>query len=456
MKRSLGARLAVVYGLTSVVVVAALGVGVYLLTEHYLLSRAEDDLAALAGFYAAYTAALAPDADHLAGLAPQIAAFAPQAGYDVRFFDAQNGTLLAATRDLGLLPSRAARAELGYRQPSLFLPVSRDLPARRYVARAVPSAGGQHLVVVEVSRDVSDLDEILGVLRLILIGAGGLAVVVVLVASLLLAQQMTRPLREMELATRAIAAGDFNRRLGVHRADEIGRLAASVEQMTADLARLEASRREFIAKISHDLRTPLTAIKGAVINLQDTAQDEMQPSLAMMDEQAERLIRLVDDLLTLSRLQRGELRLRRAEVDLRNVVRAAVDVAGGKAMRLGVALALDLPDRLPVVLADADRLQQVIVNLLDNALRVTPPGGAVEVRVTGGRDAVALSVWDQGAGLSDEVAGRAFEPYVRGPGGDTGLGLTIAREIVEAHDGHIWLKPRPEGGAEAGFALPLG
>jgi signal transduction histidine kinase len=456
MRRSLAARLALVYGLTSVVLVAALGLGVYLLTGRYLFDQAGVDLADLADFYAAYTAATAPDADRLAALAPQMVTFPSQAGYDVRLFDVQNGALLASSRDLGPLPSSPARSELGFRSVALLLVASQDLPNRLYAARRVTGAAGSAVAVVEVSRDVSDIREFLAVLRLILIGAGGLVVVAALLISLLLARQMTRPLRQMEAATRAIAAGEFDRRLGVARADEIGRLAASVEQMAADLARLEASRREFIAKISHDLRTPLTAIKGAVVNLQDTAPAEMQSSLAMMDEQTERLIRLVDDLLALSRLQRGELHLRRAEVDLRDVAHAAVALADAKAARLGVSLALDLPEQLPAVSADADRLQQVAVNLLDNALRVTPAGGVVEVRVSGGPDAVELAVRDQGPGLNDEAAAHAFEPYVRGPGGGAGLGLTIAREIVAAHGGQIWLTARPEGGAEAGFRLPAG
>jgi signal transduction histidine kinase len=460
LRRSLAARLALVYGLISVAVVAALGLGVYLLTERYLLNRAADDLGALADFYAAYTAAAAPDEITLAALAPQIATFfAPQAGYDVRLFSARSGALLAATRDIGRLPSTAALAELRYRRPTLFILGSQDLPGRLYVARpsppqAVGAEGGQVLAVVEISRDVSEIGAFLSVLRLVVGGSGGLLLVVSLIASLLLARQMARPLRQMESATQAIAAGDFSRRLDVARADEIGRLAASVNQMAADLARLESSRREFIARVSHDLRTPLTAIKGFVVNLQDTAPAGMQPSLATMDEQTERLIRLVDDLLALARLQRGDLRLRRAKTDLAAVARSAAAVAGEKAERLGVALALDLAAAGPLLSADADRLQQVTVNLLDNALRVTPAGGTVRLRVVAdGREAM-LTVADDGRGLTAEEAAHAFEPYFRGPGGGAGLGLAIAREIVEAHGGRIWLRQRPEGGAEAGFAVP--
>jgi signal transduction histidine kinase len=448
-------RLALVFGLISFMVVTAMGLGIYYLTARYLHNQTEDDLAALADFYAAYAAATVVDEARLGVLAPQIASFfASQANYDVRLFSARNGVLLAATRDIGPLPSQAALAEIGHRRPTLFLAGSRDQPQRLYLARPVTAMDGTMLGVIEVSRDTAEVERLLGALRLILIGAGGLALVAALVASALLARQVTRPLSQMESVTRAIASGDFSRRLTVGSDDEIGRLAVSINQMAADLARLEAARREFTAKISHDLRTPLTAIKGFVVNLQDSAPNEMQGTLATMDEQTDRLIRLVNDLLTLSRLQRGELHLRCTETDLAAVARSAAAIAREKARRLGITLTAELPEGLPAVYADSDRLQQVTVNLLDNALQATPAGGQVQACVFTVESGVALTVTDNGWGLTTEEAKHAFEPFVHGTGGGAGLGLTIAHEIITAHGGRIWLTPRPGGGAEAGFSLP--
>jgi signal transduction histidine kinase len=454
LHRSLAARLAIVFGLVSFLVVITMGLGIYLLTDRYLESKARDDLAALADFYAVFAASTAPDEGRLAALAPQIASFfAPQAGYDVRLFGARNGLLLAATRDVGPLPSSAAWAQL-QRRPALFLSTSHDQPGRLYVARPVMAADGTLLAVVEVSRDLAESQAFLGALRLVLVGAGGGALVAALIASLLLARQLARPLADMASATRAIAAGDLERRVPVSSADEIGRLAASINRMAADLARLEAARREFIAKISHDLRTPLTAIKGFVINLQDVAPESMQAALATIDEQTDRLGRLVNDLLTLSRLQRGELRLQRAPIDLAQVARSTATLAGPKAERLGLGLHLDLPPGLPPLEGDADRLQQALLNLLDNALRVAPAGGLVQIRLALADGELILRVLDDGPGLTPEEEAQAFEPYYRGPGGGAGLGLSIAREIVVAHGGRIWLRSRLEGGAEAGFCLP--
>jgi len=458
IRRSLALRLALVYGLISTLLVAALGLGVYYLTARYLDVQAEEELSSLADFYAAYTAATASGEADLATLAPQITGFfAPQAGYEVRLFSARTGTLLAATRDLGPLPGSAALAELRYRRPTLFLAASQDLPGRRYAARSVRAADGAVQAVVEVSRDLNDSRTFLGALRLVLIGAGAVALAMALAASLLLARRVTRPLHEVEAAARAIAAGDFSRRVAVTSEDEVGRLTAGVNQMATDLARLEATRRDFIAKVSHDLRTPLTAIKGFIVNLQDSAPAEAQPSLATMDEQADRLIRLVDDLLVASRAQRGNLRLNLTAVDLAAVARSAAALISRKADQSGVTLTLDLPAQLAwqLVDGDADRLQQVLVNLLDNAVKATPPGGAVRLAVAAKAGELLVTVDDDGPGVSSEAQARAFEPYFRSSGGGAGLGLTIAREIVAAHGGRIWLDNRPEGGAQAGFALPF-
>lgn len=455
VRGSLAIRLALIFGLVSAVAISAMGLSVYYLTAHYLRTRAEDDLNALAAFYAAYTAAAAPDKDRLVVLAPQIASFfAPQGGYDVRIFGGSNGTLLAATRDIGTLPSSLTLAELGHRRPTLFLAASQDKADRLYAAQPVVTLDGSMLAVVEISRSVAEMRTLLSTLQLVLLLSGTVALAAILMASFLLARRVTGPLGDMEAATRAIAKGDFARRLPVGSEDEIGRLAASINEMAADLARLEASRRDFTAKISHDLRTPLTAIKGFVVNLQDTAPDDMQASLQTMEEQVDHLSRLVTDLLTLSRLQRGELQLRCSETDLATIARSAVALISPKAERLGVTLALELPDCPAPVCGDTGRLQQVAVNLLDNALRATPAGGSAKARVTSTDSEVCLAIVDKGRGLSADEAARAFEPYFRGPGGGSGLGLTIAQEIVAAHGGRIWLVARTGGGAEAGFALP--
>lgn len=457
---SLAIRIAVVFGLLSTAVIAALGIGIHTVTAHFLGARTEADLTALSDFYAAYAAAAAPDEQQLESLAPQIASnFAPQASYEVRIFSAHTGALLGTTRGSSTLPSAEALVELGRVRPTLYLSPSSNQQDRQYVARPVLATDGSALAVVELSRDVSDRRAFLSTLRQILLSAGACAMVAFTVAGVLLVRQMTRPLTHIESATRAIATGDFERRVPVFTNDEIGRLAVSINQMAQDLARLEASRREFIARISHDLRTPLTAIKGFIVNLQDVAPDSLKESLVSVDEQTERLIRLVNDLLTLSRLQRGELRLTMDQIDLAAEAQSAIALIQDKAGRHGTEVAMVASTTGAAApgwntWADADRLQQVILNLLDNALRATSAGGSVLVQVSGQEREVILTITDDGRGLTAEDSERAFEPYYRGEGGGAGLGLTIAREVIENHGGRIWLKARQEGGTEAGFSLP--
>ncbi len=456
---SLAFRLAAVYGLLSAVVVAALGLGIHLLVAHHLRAQADEELAALADFYAAYAASAAPDEDGLAAMAPQIVGFfAPQAGYNVRLFSARTGGLLAATHEANPLPSTVTLQALGRVRPTLYLAPSTDVQGRQYAARTVASGDGSELAVVELSRDVSDRLGFLSDLRRTLVVAGGSALVVFMAASVLLASRMTRPLRQMESATRVIATGDFEQRIPVASSDEIGRLAVSINQMASDLGRLEAVRREFIAQISHDLRTPLTSIKGFVVNLQEIAPENLQASLVTLDEQTDRLIRLVNELLTLSRLQRGQLRMRRIATDLTTVVQSAMDLFRVKAQRQGIDLMMvsagDTRTATDTrVQGDPDRLQQVVINLLDNALRATPPGGSIRMEISGRREEVIVTIADTGRGLTAEEADRAFEPYYRGAGGGAGLGLSIAQQIVESHGGKIWLAPRQEGGTEASFSV---
>ena len=172
VRSSLAARLALVFGLVGVMVVLIMGLTIYFLTARYLNDQAQQDLDALADFYAAYTASTAPDETRLVTLAPQITGFfAPQAGYDVRLFNARNGVLLAATQDLGELPSAAALTQLRRRWTTFFVLGSYDQPQRLYAARAVWAGDGTVMGVVEVSRDISEAEALLSTLRLVLVAA---------------------------------------------------------------------------------------------------------------------------------------------------------------------------------------------------------------------------------------------------------------------------------------------
>ncbi|MFN2269264.1 MAG: ATP-binding protein [Anaerolineae bacterium] len=481
---SLAWRLATTYLLTTLLVLIVLSLVVYFSTSFYLDQRLETELDTQADFYAAYAASLAADERALSSLAPTVASlFAPQADLTVRFFAASNGALLAATQDIGPEPSRVALRELRYRGPTMFTPSSRDLPHRRYAARQIvvgDSALDERVVgVVEVSKSTLPGEEFLATLRTILLIAVLVATLLSLLVSVFLARRLSGPVRQMEQATQRIAAGDLDVRLGDYAADsrsadEVGRLAQSIDHMAARLKHLESARAQFIGEVSHDLRTPLTAIKGLLVNLIDAAGPNERSLLEIAERETDRLIRLVNQLLDFSRWQGGRLKLERRMIDVGEIARDAVALCEARASHRNVALSAEIPSDLPQISADADRLQRVILNLLDNAIGFTPAEGSVVLRVEAlgqgdggtrgqGEEGISISpspclrvsVCDTGRGMSEEEQARAFEPYYRGEGGGAGLGLTIARAIVEAHGGQMGIESDPGQGSRVWFILPL-
>ena len=447
-------RLTGTYLLTTLLILVALSVAVYFSTAFFLDQRLEVELASQADFYSTYAAYLAPDERLLADLAPTIVnPLASQTDYTVRFFSASSGRLLATSQDIGLQPSQAALRALEYRSPSLFSEPSYDLPDWYYVAQPI-RIGQRTIGVVEVSKSIQDSVRFLAVLRSILaitvLAATGLSLLV----SVILARRLSGPIRDMERATQRIAAGDLEARLGDYPPDEIGRLAQSINHMAAQLSRLETARTQFVGEVSHDLRTPLTAIKGLLVNLIDGSSPRGRPSLEIAERETDRLILLVNQLLDFSRWQGGQLVLDLQPVDVGAIARDAVALNLERARHRNVILSAGIPSSLPLVSADRDRLQRVILNLLDNGLKFTPSGGRVTLAVVQREDEIEVSVQDTGRGMSDQERASAFEAYYRGQGGGAGLGLTIARAVVAAHGGRMGIESSLGQGSRVWLTLP--
>ena len=274
----------------------------------------------------------------------------------------------------------------------------------------------------------------------------------------LLAVGMTSPLREMTVAARRMAAGDYAVRVHTTSTDEVGELARTFNRMAADLATVDRQRRDLVATVSHELRTPLTALVAVLENLDDGVTVADPTTIRVALGQAERLSNLVRDLLDLSRGDAGVVRLERTDIAIRGLVEECVAElrAGGRTLPVEVYVE---PPGLEVR-ADRARLHQLLANLLDNAARHSPPGGVVRVRATSGSDAVVIEVSDQGAGIAPTDRDRAFERFGTlhdAGGGGTGLGLAIARWVSDLHGGRITLlDPRPEEpGAHFRVELPL-
>ncbi|WP_408022705.1 sensor histidine kinase [Streptacidiphilus fuscans] len=288
------------------------------------------------------------------------------------------------------------------------------------------------------------------------------SVIASLLITQLLAHNMTAGLREMTAASRAMAAGDYTRRVHTRSLDEVGELAHAFNTMADDLDAADRQRRELIANVSHELRTPIAALRAVLENVVDGVVEPKPATMAAALEQTERLGRLVAHLLDLSKLADGvdALELRGFEVEpfLAGVLRGlTVDgsVSGGASKRrTDVSLRLDVAAGLTAH-ADPERLHQVVANLVDNACRHSPQDGTVTVRArSAGSGGLVVDVADEGPGIAPEDRTRVFERFGRGssataqgPGADggTGLGLAIARWAVELHDGAIAVADSPKG-----------
>ena len=275
-----------------------------------------------------------------------------------------------------------------------------------------------------------------------------------------LALGMTQPLRDMAAAAKKMEHGDYGQRVDTRSRDEVGQLADAFNQMSDELAGVEQLRRELVANVSHELKTPIAAIRAHLENLLDGVEQPDPETLQVMLAQSERLGRLVDQLLDLSRIESGDVALHRRAVPLGPLVDEVVSEIEVVSTGRSIGLDSDVPASLPAAFGDRERLHQVLFNLLDNAVRYTPEGGHVSVSATRHNGSVQVRVSDTGEGIPTEHLPLLFERFYRvdssrsrGDGG-TGIGLAIARSVIEAHGGKIRAESELGKGSVFTFELP--
>lgn len=268
--------------------------------------------------------------------------------------------------------------------------------------------------------------------------------------------------REHEITVETPERGTFMRAVCTPIAG--GRMSGEVLvlQDLTPVRRLETVRRDFISNISHELRTPLASLKALVETLQDGAMDdpEVAPGfLQRMQVEVDSLAQMVQELLELSRIESGQVPIRAAVVPAAAVVQGPVDRLAPQAERAGLTLDVELPDGAARVLADLERMSQVVTNIVHNAIKFTPSGGRVTVRARQTATEMVYSVADTGPGIAAADLSRIFERFYKADraraGGGTGLGLAIAKHIVQAHGGRIWAESRLGDGSTFYFTLPL-
>jgi signal transduction histidine kinase len=295
------------------------------------------------------------------------------------------------------------------------------------------------------------------------------ATVTAVIASLFVSRQVVAPVQAMMAASRRIAEGHYEERVRVEgdipkrEQDELSQLALSFNQMADRLERTETMRRQLIGDVTHELRTPLTTIKGYTEGLMDGVLPADEETYTQIYREADRLQRLVNDLQELSRVEAGAYELHPKKTSVKALVDLTIDRLGRQFQEKEVSITTQISPDLPPIQVDEDRIGQVLLNLVGNALQYTPSGGSVRVTATSKAGQVQIAISDSGIGIPPEHLPHLFTRFYRVDKsrsrqvGGSGIGLTIARHLVEAHGGRIWVESPGTGkGSTFAFTLPAG
>jgi signal transduction histidine kinase len=292
--------------------------------------------------------------------------------------------------------------------------------------------------------------------------AVGIAVVLLFLGlSLFLAQRIVKPIRELTRAARYMAEGDWTRRAIQRNDDEIGQLAETFNAMVIELSKREKLKDDFISSISHELRTPLTSIKGWSETLKESEptedDEEVKLGLSIISKETERLSGLVEDLLDFSKLSARTMELHREVLDFNGPVKETVNQLAVREEHTRVRILATYGKSPIVVRGDANRMKQVIINLIDNALKFTPAGGTIRVATTTEQEYAMLTVADTGCGIEAEDLPHVTEKFYKANTiqGGSGLGLAICKEIIELHGGLLAIDSERGAGTIVTIRVPL-
>lgn len=321
--------------------------------------------------------------------------------------------------------------------------------------QALPLGSMHRLVIAVPAGDVAGAwSRLLPRLATAGFGAGAVAVVF----SILFASRITTPIREMTRASDAMAAGDLRQRIEVDGDDEVARLAEAFNLMSNRVSRGDRAMRDLLANVSHELRTPLTTIQGFSQAIADNVTDDPAEAAQLIHDEAERIRLLVEDLIYLSEIESRSVPLDFDEVDLDGMIEGTARRLQLQAAGRGVEIVTQTG--AGTISADGRRIEQILANLVDNALRYAPPGSAVTIASMPVADGVLVEVHNFGPSIPPEDRTRVFDRFyqvdrARSPGRHRGLGLSIVQELVQAHGGHVSVESSPESGTTFSVFLPL-
>jgi len=297
----------------------------------------------------------------------------------------------------------------------------------------------------------------------------GVAVVMLIIGfigAIILAQMMTRPIKQMAKGAELIGQGKLDTIIVVKSKDELESLARDLNKMSSQLKEIDQMKSDFLASVTHELRSPLTSLrmyidlflKGAAGELNEKAKK----FLTIMNGSNKRLSRFIDDLLDMAKIERGKMEVKKEPLEILPIVSEIAQLMKPQSDEKNIEMTMDVPDNLPLVLIDGDRTRQIITNLLSNAIKFTPEKGKISVKIQDEKEHIQVSINDTGIGIPPEQIGKIFDKFeqvkeirekIKGPKG-TGLGLAIVKSLVEAQGGRIWVESEVGKGSTFYFTLP--
>jgi signal transduction histidine kinase len=317
------------------------------------------------------------------------------------------------------------------------------------------------IATLYVSPLVSTVTSLIRSINIFLLWGTLLAVVIALIITFFISRRITSPIQALTKSARRLGKGDFSQRVNIKSKDEVGELAQTFNLMAGNLEHTEKLRRNMVADVAHELRTPLSNVSGYLEAIRDDVVKPDKATIASLSEEVALLTRLVDDLQELTLADAGELKLVRQPEDIAQLIAQSVTVIQPKIDCKGLTISTEVQNNLPPVNIDYYRIGQVLRNLLENAYKHTSGGGKITVTARLENDLVKVSVADTGEGIPAEDLPNMFERFYRvdksraRAGGGSGLGLTIVKRLVEAHGGSVAVESTLGKGSSFTFTLPI-
>ncbi len=363
-------------------------------------------------------------------------------------YDSQDSLLGHQISIAAGVPSRASLEGHSYFVAAQQIPPGQDPLHASYVVLAQPQTFAASAAAGELASR--------------LLEAGGAALVVAMLLVLLISQSLTRPLTQLASAAEDIAAGNYSRRVSIKGQDEIGMLGSAFNRMGEAVERARKVQRDFLANVSHELKTPLTSLIGFSQALVDGSllnENERTRAATIVHEESERVLRMAQELLDLARVEAGSISLHITAVDLGGQLQQELEIVRPRARARELSLNLNVPDDIPPVAADQERLHQILDNLLDNAVKYAPVGSTINAaaRLSGGSVETVVS---NPAGVHRPDPDRMFDRFYRADpsrsaaAGGVGLGLSISRELAAAMKGRLWADFDDSGNLRMHLMLP--